>query len=259
MKLFLSISTAVLLLLLLLIGVGLAGFEETPLPEILTQTPPLPELSAVTVISAPAGYDLLELSQRNLFDPLRGKAKPATAEAENAQNQAPKFTLVGICMMDDGAGAIIEKTQPTQVSGAGEKRYFKTGDEVADGFILNEVGESGVTLKRDNERLELAIGRTRFGEQAKKFQISLEQQAQADKQPETLVAAPAGSLEEPPTASVVEAPTVNSEDTSKASELPGVEAVAAEAAKQSPEDKPPPEEPVEPEPLPAPGQKFNKK
>ncbi|WP_176014988.1 hypothetical protein [Victivallis sp. Marseille-Q1083] len=259
MKLFLSIAMVILAILLLLIGIGLVGFEETPLPEILTQTPPLPELPAVKAVSSPAGYDLLEMTARSLFDPLRGKAKPATAEAENAQNQAPKFILVGICMMDDGAGAIIEKMQQAPGNSAGEKRYFKTGDEVADGFILNEVGESGVTLKRDNERLELAIGRTRFGEQAKKFQISLEQQAQADKQPETLVAAPAGSLEDPPNASVVEAPTVNSEDTSKASELPGVEAVAAEAAKQSPEDKPPPEEPVEPEPLPAPGQKFNKK
>lgn len=259
MKLFLSISTAVLLLLLLLIGVGLAGFEETPLPEILTQTPPLPELSAVAVASAPAGYDLLEMSQRNLFDPLRGKAKPAAPEAGNVQTQAPKFTLVGICTMDDGAGAIIEKTQQAQENSAGEKRYFKIGDEVADGFVLEEVTEKGVTLKRENERLELTVGRTRFGEQAKKFQISLEQQAQADKQPETLVAVPAGSLEDPPNASVVEAPTVNSEDISKASELPGIEAVAADAAKQSPEDKPPPEEPVEPEPLPAPGQKFNKK
>lgn len=259
MKLFLFISTAVLLLLLLLIGIGLARFEETPLPEVLLQTPSLPELPAMKAVSSPAGYDLLEMTARSLFDPLRGKAKPAAPEAGNVQTQAPKFTLVGICTMDDGAGAIIEKTQQAQGNSAGEKRYFKFGDEVADGFVLEEVTEKGVTLKRENERLELTVGRTRFGEQAKKFQISLEQQIQTDKQPETIVVAPAGSLEEPPTASVVEAPTVNSEDTSKASELPGIEAVAADAAKQSPEDKPPPEEPAEPEPLLAPGQKFNKK
>ena len=195
MKKFLSISTAALFMLLLLIGIGLAEFEETPLPEILSRTPPLPEPSEAVPISAPIMYDLLEISQCNLFDPRRGKAKQTDNAADNQQNHPPEFILAGICMMDAAAGAIIEKKRQAQSGATDKKRYFKIGDEVADGFVLARVNERGVTLQREHESLDLTVGRNRFGEQAKKFQISIEQQIQADKQTETTVVPQTGDAD----------------------------------------------------------------
>ncbi len=141
-------------------------FAASPPDEELSQTPHAGADVTVSAPTAPVALDTELMKNTNLFDPERGRAK--VAETGNAAPpERPNFELVGICSLGDSSGAIIDRKNEVGGDPKKVRRYYVLGSEVGNGFILDTVTDQMVILRRDGEVLELKVGRSRFGEQAK--------------------------------------------------------------------------------------------
>jgi len=169
MKYFLIGGTFILFFLAMFFIVKLLNFRETPCPPEIALTPALPTPSEHLVDQQPQLFSLPEIEQHNIFDPLRGKAASEQVQA-TPNTVAPKFILIGICVLDDVQTAIIELGNNQKTA----KRYFKVGDEVAEGYVLASVATNKAVLKKNNEVLNLSAGRERQSGTSGKLSISIE-------------------------------------------------------------------------------------
>jgi len=162
LKYFLYASVAASALLAVILLAALWNFSPATVPAELLSMPEPPPAVAVASQAA-AECDVAAVCAGNVFDPLRGKAAPETAEVKdpNRPQEKPRFELVGIGVFDDQAGAVISKAggNPQETG----KRYFRTGEEVGDGYSVLSIGDGKAVLTRGNEKLELKIGGDKAG------------------------------------------------------------------------------------------------
>lgn len=105
---------------------------------------------------------LAAVKSKNIFSPARG-GEPDTENPErNPKSAPPQFELVGICSINDEAGAIIDLKNTARTNGNKARRYYAVGENVYDGFILESVSDKSAVLKRKNEVLQLKIDYSRF-------------------------------------------------------------------------------------------------
>ena len=99
-------------LILLAGAVGLLAahqnFKPTPADKILKWKPAevsIQEASHKPQMKAP---QLSAIRNKNIFSPARGEDRSAASAEENKKTPPPRFELIGICTIGDGAGAIID-------------------------------------------------------------------------------------------------------------------------------------------------------
>ncbi len=100
------------------------------------------------------------LIRQNMFHPLRGEQPAvATAPAASAKPSPPELlVLTGVFQFDQTKGAVI--AVPSGAGGVGNsevKRVFKLGDEVGNGYTLEQIAPDQVTLTRGNEQKILPL------------------------------------------------------------------------------------------------------
>ena len=154
--------------LILLTGVvGLLAahqnFKPTPADQILKWKPAEVSSQGATQPALVKTPQLSVIRSKNIFSPTRGEDRSAVSAEENKKTPPPRFELIGICTIGDGAGAIIDlKNVSGGDKGNKARRYYALGTEVYGGFLLDSVAEKSVILKRKNETLELKIDRSRY-------------------------------------------------------------------------------------------------
>lgn len=141
------------------------------------QTPPpdpalkwQPEAAAPTAAPPPAAATpepaarIQLIRQKNPFSPLRGEEPQKDESQVKGPAAPPRFELVGICLIGEQSGAIIEakSAEPAGPAANRKRRYYPVGGEVLAGFVLDSVAENSAVLKRKNETLELKVSRSRF-------------------------------------------------------------------------------------------------
>lgn len=154
--------------LILLAGVvGLLAahqnFKPTPADKILKWKPAEVSTQEASLKPQRKAPQLSVIRSKNIFSPTRGEDRSAASAEENKKTPPPRFELIGICTIGDGAGAIIDlKNVSGGDKGNKARRYYALGAEVYGGFLLDSVAERSVILKRKNETLELKIDRSRY-------------------------------------------------------------------------------------------------
>ena len=164
MKKILLLVFLVLLFLVFSLLYANMNFSPKPLDEELALTPrymDIPKDEAVTEVE-PEPISSID----NLFSPDRGLPREE-APGEVAPTDRPNFELVGIIMLNDQAGAIIENKNQGGMVPAKQRRHYMVGAEMGNGFVLESVSESIAILRRNGEIIELRIGRERTGAKAK--------------------------------------------------------------------------------------------
>ncbi len=178
MKRFYLTANVILVLAAALLLLGHFNFKPSPPDKALKRTvmPSVTSGEKVEKESAPQAFPPPDMQEKNLFDPQRGKA-PATGDMTAMPQNMPPLELIGICCLGESLGAIIvEKGLPMAATarqpGRGndrknvKKRYFKQGEEVMNGYCLNEIDTDKVILKRGHDVIELKVGRERFAAQS---------------------------------------------------------------------------------------------
>lgn len=111
----------------------------------------------------PSQKDYSYIAKNNLFHPRRGKAEEETRPA--AKKPGPpvrlKLDLRGVFRSGDKSGALIVVAGNTPHSGKDLKKadaeIFFTGAEIAEGYILQEVGSNSATILHDGEKIIVAL------------------------------------------------------------------------------------------------------